>query len=77
MKYITRSITPHVVESQRYYPVALLTGPRQSGKTSLARHVFADYKFANLEDISTLNAAKADMNSFLDSLGSKAIIDEV
>lgn len=77
MEYIERDITNHVLEAQGYYPVVLLTGPRQSGKTSLARHVFSDYSFSNLEDLSTLEAARADVNSFLDGLGDKAIIDEV
>lgn len=54
-----------------------MTGPRQSGKTTLARHLFPDYTFVNIEDLSTRNRAIDDINGFLDSLGPRAIIDEI
>lgn len=54
-----------------------MTGPRQSGKTTLARHLFPDYTFVNIEDISTRNRAIDDINGFLDSLGTRVIIDEI
>lgn len=77
MPYIARQITPAVIEANRYYPVTIITGPRQTGKTTLARHLFGDYSFVNLEDIETRNRAVDDISGFLDSLGPKAIIDEV
>ncbi|MDE6287703.1 MAG: ATP-binding protein, partial [Muribaculaceae bacterium] len=61
----------------KYYSAIIITGPRQSGKTTLARHLFPDYTFVNIEDISTRNRAIDDLNGFLDSLGPRAIIDEV
>lgn len=39
-KYIERIISDKVLEVQKYYPVTTITGPRQSGKTSLCRHLF-------------------------------------
>lgn len=75
--YIPRLIAPKVKEAHRYYPVIILTGPRQTGKTTLARHEFPSYAFVNLEDMATRNAAVSDVNDFLDSLGERAIIDEV
>lgn len=77
MDYIHRHISASVLQAHKYYPVIIFIGPRQSGKTTLARHLFADYKFVNLEDVSIYNRAVADVNDFLDSLGPKAIIDEV
>lgn len=77
MTYIKRDISPAILQAADYYPTIILTGPRQSGKTTLACHIFSDYNFVNLEDISTRNRAVEDINSFLDSLGDKAIIDEV
>ncbi|MDE5554253.1 MAG: ATP-binding protein [Muribaculaceae bacterium] len=77
MDYINRQISEVILQANRYYPVTIITGPRQTGKTTLARHLFADYNFVNLEDIATRNRAVDDINSFLDSLGEKAIIDEV
>ncbi len=75
--YIPRQISASITEANKYYPVTILTGARQTGKTTLARHLFFDYSFSNLEDIDTRNAAVGDINSFLDSLGDRAIIDEV
>ncbi len=77
LKYIPRAITKSISDAHKYYPVIILTGPRQTGKTTLARHMFDDYVFANLEDISVRNIALADVNGFLDNLGSKVILDEV
>ena len=43
------------------YPVLTLTGPRQSGKTTLARHVFAEAEYVNLEDPEIHALALSDM----------------
>lgn len=75
--YIKRAISDKVMEVQKYYPVTAITGPRQSGKTSLCRHLFPDYNYVNLEDLTTRGKALADPTGFVDSLGSSAIIDEV
>lgn len=77
MAYIERQISDSILTAVKYYPVIILTGPRQSGKTTLARHLFPDYTFVNIEDISTRNQAVDDLNSFLDGLGPCAIIDEI
>lgn len=77
MSYIYREITPCIIESHKYYPVITITGPRQSGKSTLCRHLFPDYKYINLERIATRSLAVNDPESFLDSLGDKVIIDEV
>lgn len=74
---ISRAIAPHIEEAHKYYPVIVVTGPRQSGKTFMCRHIFEDYKYVNLEDITSRVAATADPGAFLESLGDHAIIDEV
>lgn len=58
-------------------PVVTLTGPRQAGKTTLARSVFPKFTYANLEEPDTREHAHNDPRSFLASLGRTAIIDEV
>lgn len=75
--FIPRKITSSILEAAKYYSVIIITGPRQTGKTTLARNIYPDYSFANMEDASTRAFASDDMNGFLDSLGSHAVIDEV
>lgn len=76
MAYIRREITERIIEANNHFPVIMLTGPRQSGKTTLCRHLYPDYKFVNLELITMRGRAKDDPEGFIDSLGAKAIIDE-
>lgn len=76
-RYISRLLSQKVIEAHSYFPVIVITGPRQSGKTSLCRHLFKKYRYANLEDLTTRAAAVADPTAFIDSLGNEAIIDEV
>lgn len=76
-EYIARSISDAVLKAHQYFPVIAITGPRQSGKSTLCRHLFPDYNYTNLEDISLRTDAMRNPAGFLDSLGDKAIIDEV
>ncbi len=59
------------------YPVVTLTGPRQSGKTTLCRQAFAHLPYANLEDANTRQFAQTDPRGFLAQYPSGAILDEV
>ncbi len=76
-EFVEREITPKINESIKYYPTITLTGPRQSGKSTLCRHLFPDYTYVSLERIATRQQAANDITSFVDSLGTSAIIDEV
>lgn len=59
------------------FPVITLTGPRQSGKTTLAKALFPDYKYINLENLNDLHAIQEDPVRFLKAFSSNgAIIDE-
>jgi predicted AAA+ superfamily ATPase len=59
------------------YPVLTLTGPRQSGKTTLCRNTFPDLAYANLEAPDRRDFAIQDPRGFLRTLGEPAIIDEI
>lgn len=63
----------------RDYPVVFLTGPRQSGKTTLARTTFHDFQYVSLEDLQTREEALEDPRGFLRRLEGPrgAILDEV
>ena len=76
-KYVRRLISDKIIEVQKFYPVTTITGPRQSGKTSLCRHLFPEYHYVNLEDLTTRGRAISDPTLFIDSLGPTSIIDEV
>ncbi len=58
------------------YPVVTLSGPRQSGKTTLCRMIFGDMPYANLENPETREFARSDANGFLSAFPNGAVIDE-
>ena len=59
------------------FPVLGLTGPRQSGKTTLAKVCFADKPYRSLEDPDQLDYALADAKGFLGQFSQGAVLDEV
>ncbi len=77
MEYIKRTITAEIERVLPFYPVLLITGARQVGKTTLCKHLFPEASFINLEETGNRTLAKTDPNYLLDTLGSPAIIDEV
>jgi predicted AAA+ superfamily ATPase len=59
------------------YPAISITGPRQSGKTTLVKSLGPDYNYFSLENIDTRIFAEEDPRGFLSSAGEKYILDEV
>jgi predicted AAA+ superfamily ATPase len=59
------------------YPVLVLTGPRQSGKTTFLRNQFPTYTYVNLENLDNRNYARNDPNGFLKEHDRYVIFDEV
>jgi len=57
-------------------PVISVTGPRQSGKTTLVKEVFKDYSYVNFEDLSLREFASNDPLSFLKTYGKRIVLDE-
>lgn len=76
MNYVEREITPKLMEYADTFPVVYLTGPRQSGKSTLLKHVFPRYRHVNLEEKDVREFALEDPRGFLNGLGVPAIIDE-
>ena len=74
---IKREMATKARELWSKYPVLTLTGPRQSGKTTLARSVFPDAEYVNLEDPEVHALALSDMREFLRRHPAPAVFDEV
>lgn len=74
---IPRKIMRRVCELARTFPVVTIEGPRQSGKTTLAKMAFPEYTYANLEDTATRRLAETDPRGFLVKFRAPAIIDEI
>ena len=74
---IEREITPRLKALFEQYPFVTVTGPRQSGKTTLCRAAFPNLAYANLEALDQRNFADTDPREFLAQLGEGAIIDEI
>ncbi|NQY80481.1 MAG: ATP-binding protein [Candidatus Caenarcaniphilales bacterium] len=74
---IKRDIEIHLNEISSQYPVITITGPRQTGKTFLAKHFFKAKPYFNLEDLELRDFAQSDPKAFLKPLEDGAIIDEI
>jgi predicted AAA+ superfamily ATPase len=74
---IPRKLEPKLRELAGYYPVVAVTGPRQSGKTTLCRAVFPEKPYLSLEAIDLREFAHDDPRGFLAEYADGAIIDEI
>jgi len=75
--WIPRAIEPRLLRSARTRPAIVLTGARQTGKTSTFRHLFPKYSFVSLDLPSEAEQAEKDPRSFLERHPAPVIIDEV
>lgn len=74
---LKRHIAEELTATAREFPVVTITGPRQAGKTTLARMHFPDYAYANLEDPELRALASGDPNAFFSQFPTPLIIDEI
>lgn len=75
--YIPRAITAHVQKLMSMYPVVTIAGPRQSGKTTLARHLYPEYDYVSMEDLRARQYFYQDPTHFLEQHKAPCIFDEV
>ncbi len=71
-----RQLTDTLLRLAKSFPVVAITGPRQSGKTTLTRAVFADKPYVSLENPAELLFANEDPRGFLARFPDGAIFDE-
>lgn len=72
-----RLIASKLAEILADTPVVCLLGPRQVGKTTLARHYCPEHSYINFDDSSLLAAAKQDPSGFIQALPEYVVLDEV
>ena len=74
---IPRAAAPTLERLARGFPVVALTGPRQSGKTTLAKSVFSEKAYVSLENPDEREFALQDPKRFLQRFSNGAVLDEV
>lgn len=77
--YIRRELTGNIKDAAKEYSVVAILGPRQSGKTTLAKHIFSKHRYISLEDLDIRAAAHTDPRAFLRDYPSEhgIILDEI
>lgn len=74
---IQREIQQQLLKLAAMYPVVTITGPRQSGKTTLAKMTFPQHRYVSLENFDIRQMAEADPRGFLKSYAPPVIFDEI
>ena len=75
--FISRTLGNNIIEAAQYFSVITLTGPRQSGKSTLLKHLFPDYKMFSMKDLHIKEFAQNDPVAFLNQTSDGMFIDEV
>ncbi len=75
--YVKRNIEKAIVSSAKLFPVITVTGPRQSGKTTLVKNIFSDKPYFNLELPDVNERIQQDPRAFFNKLENGAVIDEI
>lgn len=76
-EFIQRELSSTIKEAYHYFPVITITGPRQSGKTTLIRNLFPKLSYYSLEDLDVRSYAQNDPVAFLNQHPEGMILDEV
>lgn len=75
-KLIDREIEGEIINLSNHFPVITITGPRQSGKTTLCKQLFPEFVYINLEDMEIREQIQQDTKAYLNQYPQGVIIDE-
>lgn len=75
--FIPRQISPTLEYLMSKFPVVTLTGPRQSGKSTLLKHLFPDFTYISLENSDIRELALSDPKNFIKKYSYHVILDEI
>jgi len=75
--YLNRTIEGIIREASQYFSVISVTGPRQSGKSTLLKHLFPDVPKYSLKDVNVREFAEHDPIAFLHQHPNGMFIDEI
>lgn len=73
---INRDIAGKIKQLSEKFPIVTVTGPRQSGKSTLLKHIFSDWRYVSLENPDMRSFASEDPNGFIKTFDNHVIIDE-
>ncbi len=73
----SRKISNKIMDYSKQYPVITIVGPRQSGKTTLCKHLFKNKPYVSLENLDERDFATVDPRGFLNRFPDGAVLDEV
>ena len=77
IQYLSRNMEKSVLEAAEYYSVICVTGPRQSGKSTLLKHLFPDYVEYSMKDLHVREFALNDPVAFLSQTTGGMFLDEI
>jgi uncharacterized protein len=74
---IVRDLKNELLQSAKKFPILVVIGPRQSGKTTLIKDTFSEYTYVSLEDLDNREYAERDPRHFLVTYSHRIILDEI
>lgn len=74
---IPREASKVILSKSKRYPIVAITGPRQSGKSTLVRKLFGEKTYCSLEELDHRQFAQEDPRGFLAQFNNGAVLDEV
>ncbi len=76
MKFLPRIASGRLKQLLRSFPIVMVHGPRQCGKSTLVRHLFPNWKYVDLERPADFSVLNADIEGFFEAYPRQVVLDE-